>query len=225
MAKKRKRPRTVAGKIPRPVAAKAKPRRVEPGAPEKSALPPVIARHGQGMRFLRGELMVDRDAGDPDNPARPISRAMVSTSHHRLRKLGSITIEESRAADRYGVLCEIERGPSASNLAASGGSPRTSSPTERQVAAAAKLRRMHGIWGERASMIVRWLVVENRSKEAIARALRQNDQRALGEIKAALGRAAEEWGIQAKPRRFGEIRVVAPARAPAGVGDAASSRK
>ena len=182
---------------PRPIARRAT-------APHPDAdLPLVIRLTGTGLRYRRGDLVIDHKAFDPDDPARRIAQVRVNPVYHRLRASGGITAEQSLAADKYGELCDLEAGATMGGGAGHSAAlaPWQRSPTDTQINLVTKLRHMRGIWGNRARRIVDMLVLENLSKEQISEKMGQNDQRTLGEIVAALDRCAEEWGIQARRQR------------------------
>jgi len=185
------------------------PRRIAP-APKRakrrptSTLPPlpgVILEYGLEHRYAQDRVEVQRGIADPDDPNRTINRARATCSYERLAKRRAITEPHRQASEKYLTLREQESGGrwvNGENVA----SPSDSRPWEldgatvQQLAAVVALRNAHRALGSSARGIVSLLVVDNLHVAALAERFGRDEKVVMGEVRAALTRLCEYWGIE-----------------------------
>ena len=188
-------------------------------------LPAVITEHGLEFRHARGlvdmakdplddgfglgAVVVERDAADPENPIRKVTRAVAVNACARLHARGAISKEQLLAAEKYGELREIEAGGRWVNGERVSGAVAPwlrSNVSEQQSDAIEALRRVHQVIGLQARDLMVLLIVDNLPINAIAvrhgrldpvtRVKVPADPKVTaGRVLAALDRMVEYWRL------------------------------
>ncbi len=162
------------------------------------ALPLAITDHSLETRYRRGELVVERNAADPDNPKATITRARYMPVYDRLHSKRSISDGQREAADRYAVQHERMGGAKWVNgEMVGGGTPHWQRlpASEIQLDAATDIRLLHAALGTRMVLLARLLIIEDRLVTAMAGRLGVLPGPMMGEISGMLTRMLEHWNL------------------------------
>lgn len=153
---------------------------------------------GQRIQHRNGHLEVDANATDPERPGHAaIKRSRRICHYDALWRAGGITSGEREAADRCAALYELEEGARERQDGPSHHrAPWAVAPALTALQAVAALRVVHQVVGRDGTALLRLYVAKNLPVPEIAKRRGENRDQTMGRIKAALGRAAEHWGME-----------------------------